>query len=58
MVPVLMDEEEGDRWMQVEYLCEDREVDPNEEAKGPYDRSEASIFIEPMRAGSEYTVSC
>jgi len=41
--------------MEVEFLGEDREPDPNE--PGPYDRTESSIVVEPLRSGSEFKVS-
>ena len=41
--------------MQVEYLGEDMLPDPDE--AGPYDWTESNILVEPLRAGSEYTVS-
>ena len=38
--------------MQLDYLPEDREPDPDE--AGPYDRTESVVQFESLRAGSEY----
>ena len=52
-VPAQKDAEED--WMQVEFYGEDREVSPDENSLGPYERSMDSIRIE--QPGSEFTVS-
>ena len=51
MIPV-QNSNEGDGWMQLDYLPEDREPDPDE--AGPYDRTESVVQFESLRAGSEY----